>query len=1093
MTFCDMSGPNNRSGQVFFLKCALLTAIAVTVGASSANAVGLTYIDGRSGSSFGEPANIFRTNGASLGTPGAVDVFTSETNLDTDNAWGWRDFGATNVYYDPTPGVVDLDYASVYEASGNNGDENAPEFQMRLVGGQPDGLGGTINISPSTAYDVYVAYWSDAGANWAIRGGLQPGTTQAPLPVFANYTTTVANETPGTFASSGAWDNPPLDNPTDENATGANDSNSNPFLDVTPGAPVTSNRNMLLGFLGTVTSGSQAGAAANEIRVWIDDLPGGGRRSWFDGLAFVPAGTNVFWSAQLDRDQKTLTVTNDTSQSYTVVGYSILSAAGSLDGSGANNAPWNNLTAGTLAGFTDTDNDWSVVGTPSALSTELREQDGGLPAGAQDGIVVAPGGELDFGGLWQLAPFEDIQVVLRLADATPETFDDNPLVTIFPTYSGTAAVRGDFTGDGVIDVQDYIRLMQNLQKPQGTATRTVYYRNGDFNDDNVVDRNDFFLFRGAYFQANPGAGAGGFAAMAAEAARIMGRGAVPEPSTLLLLVLGGGCLCGRSRRRARDQVRHLNKDLASMIYCKAKSHGLGAAALALVVALVLSSGAQAVPVVGWGCDSLSGNCDPSQVFDGETNSPTFGDGTAEAADDFGVWGATPSNVHLDSNFEAVLSGKILMTGADAGNGRDFRWGMWKRVDNGAPQATGAWLGYMAEGGSGGNPGRLQARNPDDPGFSTASFLSDFGGGSIATTSGPAPAAGPGSQFTDFNNAGTGTGRYFLLAEPPVNNNALYNPNISYTFQIRVGRYGDEVDVSGSLIADTVPAAGDYNNDNVVNAADYTVWRNSLGQPASTLPNRAAANMATTVDASHYDDWKANFGNTGGSPFTLRLGGGLDFDGRPPAALDTTTMEPVPYTSHLTFDFDRVGFLFGNQMNADQVQLENVDISVSAIQTLDLLVNTTTGEVSIRNNLATPFNIDYYEITSTLGVLESDNWNSLDAADGGLPVTNDYLTGWDIAEGSGDFVLSEGNFVGSTTVATGSPISLGNVFKTGTAVGDRDIRFFAGVAGGGVVRGTVTYSSSGVGSLAAVPEPATTCLLLWAGALWAVASRRNRPV
>jgi len=1091
MTFCDMSGPDDRSDQVLFLKYAALTAILIAVGVSSTYAVGLSYVDGRTGSTFGEPVNVFRSNGTSLGTPGATDAVTSETNLNTDNAWGWRDFGATNVYYDSTPGVVDLDYSSVYESF----DEDAPELQMRLVGGQPDGNGGTVNVAASTAYDVYIAYWSDLGGDWAIRAGIQPGTTETPLPVFANYNATAAGETPGTFASSGAWDVLPLDNPTDENTDPLvpTDNNSNPFLDVTPGSPATSARNMLLGYLGTVTSGSQPGAAANEIRVWFDDLPsqgtGGGRRAWFDGLAFASAGTSVFWSAELNRDDQTLSVTNDTNQSFTVVSYSILSAAGSLDGSGADNAPWNNLTAGTLPGFADTDNDWSVVGTPTEFSTELREEDGGV--GGQDGIVVGPGGELDLGALWQLAPFEDVQVVLRLADATPGDFTDNPTVTIFPTYTGDAAIRGDFTGDGVIDVQDYISLMQNLHASQGDLTRTMFYRNGDFNDDNVVDRNDFFLFRGAYFQANPGAGAAGFAAMAAEAATILGRGAVPEPSTLLLVILGGGCLCARSRRRSRNHVRHFDKDLASMNYCKANPHGLGATALAIVVGFVLTRGAQAVPVVGWGCDSLSGNCDPSQVFDGETNSPTFGDGSAEAADDFGVWGATPSNVHLDANFEAVLSGKILMTGADAGNGRDFRWGMWKRVDNGAPDATGAWLGYMAEGGSGGTPGRLQARNPDDPGFSTASFLSDFGGGSIATTAGPAPASGPGSQFTDFNNQGTGTGRYFLLAEPPVSNNAAYDPNISYTFQIRVGRYGDEVDVSGSLIADSVPAAGDYNNDNVVNAADYTVWRNNLGQPASTLPNRDPANMATNVDASHYDDWKANFGNTGGTPFELRLGGGLDFDGRPPAALDPDTMEPVPYTSHLTFDFDRVGFLFGNQMNADQVQLEDVDISVVPIETLDLLVNTTTGDVQIRNNLASPLNLDYYEITSTLGVLESDNWASLDAADGGLPVTNDYLTGWDIAEGSSDFVLSEGNFVGSSTVSMGSPIDLGNVFKTGTAVGDRDIRFFAGIAGGGVVRGTVTYSSSGAGSLTAVPEPATTCLLLWAGALWVVANRRNR--
>jgi hypothetical protein len=1075
------------------LIAAFVLGISVLFSADdSAFAVGLTYIDGRPGSSFGEPANIFRSDGSSLGTPGSTDVFTSEANVDTDNAWGWRDFGATNVYYDPTPGVVDLDYASVYETSGNAGEENAPEFQMRLVGGAPDGLGGTINIAPSTAYDVYVAYWSDASSNWAIRGGVQPGTVETPLPVFANFTTTVDGETPGTFASSGAWDNPPLDNPTDENNPGASDNNNNPFLDVTPGAPVTSNRNMMLGYLGTVTSGSQSGAAANEIRVWIDDLPalgngGGGRRSWFDGVAFVPAGTNVFWSAALDRDARTLSVANDTSQSFTVVGYSILSAAGSLNGGGADNAPWNNVTAGTLPGLTDTDNDWTIIGTPTELSIELREQDGG--PGSQNGIVVAPGAELDLGAIWQLAPFEDVQVVLRLADATPGDFDDNPVVTVFPTYSGTAAVRGDFTGDGMIDVNDYISLMQNLHKPQGTLTRTAYYRNGDFNDDNVVDRNDFFLFRGAYFQANPGAGAEGFAAMATEAASILG---VPEPSSLLLAALGGGLFCLRPRRRVRTHESNLTKENASMNQDGKMLRRCGVAVGALVMGWVVASTARAVPVVGWQCDMTTGNCDDdSQIQNTNTNSPILGNGAANSADDFAVWGATPSNVHLDTNFQAVLSGRIQFIGTDPANGRDFRWGMWKRVDNGDPDETHSWLGYMAAAGSGGTPGRLYVRNPDDAGFATASFISTFGDTSVAATAGPAPAAGPGSQFTDFNNAGTGTGRYFLLAEPPVTNSAAFVTGAAgqetwYTFNIRVGRYGDEVDVSGSLVADAVPAAGDYNNDNVVDAADYTVWRDRLGQPAANLPNRDPANAATTIDASHYNDWKAGFGNTGGTPYELRLGGGLDFDGRPPAAIDATTMMPVPYTSHLTFDFDRVGFLVGNQMNADQVNVDGVDISVEAIETLDLHVNTTTGAVQIRNNLATPFTIDYYEITSTLGVLESDNWTSLDEADGGLA---DYLTGWDVAEGSSDSVLSEGNFVSSTSVTAGTPINLGNVFKTGTPVGDRDIRFFAGVAGGGVVRGTVTYSAGGLGSLS-VPEPSTLGLMLVAGGMFLAGRRRN---
>jgi hypothetical protein len=54
-------------------------------------------------------------------------------------------------------------------------------------------------------------------------------------------------------------------------------------------------------------------------------------------------------------------------------------------------------------------------------------------------------------------------------------------------------------------------------------------------------------------------------------------------------------------------------------------------------------------------------------------------------------------------------------------------------------------------------------------------------------------------------------------------------------------------------------AGDYNHDHVVNAADYTVWRNSLGQVATGLP--ADGNLNGMIDAGDYDIWKMNFGNT----------------------------------------------------------------------------------------------------------------------------------------------------------------------------------------------------------------------------------------
>lgn len=52
--------------------------------------------------------------------------------------------------------------------------------------------------------------------------------------------------------------------------------------------------------------------------------------------------------------------------------------------------------------------------------------------------------------------------------------------------------------------------------------------------------------------------------------------------------------------------------------------------------------------------------------------------------------------------------------------------------------------------------------------------------------------------------------------------------------------------------------GDYNDDGVVNAADYTVWRNTLGAPAGTIPNDPTGSV---IGQAQYDTWKANFGNT----------------------------------------------------------------------------------------------------------------------------------------------------------------------------------------------------------------------------------------
>lgn len=56
-------------------------------------------------------------------------------------------------------------------------------------------------------------------------------------------------------------------------------------------------------------------------------------------------------------------------------------------------------------------------------------------------------------------------------------------------------------------------------------------------------------------------------------------------------------------------------------------------------------------------------------------------------------------------------------------------------------------------------------------------------------------------------------------------------------------------------------AGDYNNNGVIDAADYVVWRNSIGQ--ATLTNRGTG-ITGPVGQADYNYWRAHFGQTAGS-------------------------------------------------------------------------------------------------------------------------------------------------------------------------------------------------------------------------------------
>jgi hypothetical protein len=84
-----------------------------------------------------------------------------------------------------------------------------------------------------------------------------------------------------------------------------------------------------------------------------------------------------------------------------------------------------------------------------------------------------------------------------------------------------------------------------------------------------------------------------------------------------------------------------------------------------------------------------------------------------------------------------------------------------------------------------------------------------------------------------------------------------------TFQFRVPGTGPGTGVLNGVVRyssfSTGGLVGDYNSNGVVDAADYVVWRNSLGQMV-TLPNRDPANGGA-VSINDYNSWRAHFGNT----------------------------------------------------------------------------------------------------------------------------------------------------------------------------------------------------------------------------------------
>jgi hypothetical protein len=83
--------------------------------------------------------------------------------------------------------------------------------------------------------------------------------------------------------------------------------------------------------------------------------------------------------------------------------------------------------------------------------------------------------------------------------------------------------------------------------------------------------------------------------------------------------------------------------------------------------------------------------------------------------------------------------------------------------------------------------------------------------------------------------------------------AAATPNVSAYYY---GGSGLSLEVSAHAVQAGI--TGDYNHNGVVDAADYILWRNTLGQSTNLA---ADGNNNGTIDAGDFDLWRAHFGQT----------------------------------------------------------------------------------------------------------------------------------------------------------------------------------------------------------------------------------------
>jgi hypothetical protein len=270
-----------------------------------------------------------------------------------------------------------------------------------------------------------------------------------------------------------------------------------------------------------LTTFERADFTGSDVNIWL------GRSQWPDALisarydevrihnsalnqAEVTASFNAGPEAvalpvlRVDRSTGQVTFTNPAGSSFNLKSYSLTSASGQLNAAG-----WTSIDTGNTF---DPDGTWTSSAT---TSTNIAE---GVTSGATDGGAIAGGASRSIGSAYFRTPLTgDLQFTYTLNGGISGTG--------IVEYTGTAAARSDFNGDGQITAADWsTAFLPNLGKAFAGELPVAAYLNGDLDGDLDNDYADFVLFKGDYVAVN---GLGAFMALTG----------VPEPSSLAIAFL----------------------------------------------------------------------------------------------------------------------------------------------------------------------------------------------------------------------------------------------------------------------------------------------------------------------------------------------------------------------------------------------------------------------------------------------------------------------------------------------------------------------------------------------------------------------------